>query len=121
MACSKQFIDNPRLEPTALWQQYTEGKQTYQQLAAKYNCSLKTIQRKIDAVETKRHNSFPAVVNVLMDTTYFGRKLGGNGFQRLYQLSDIIQTIRAAGDEQTLLIRHRRNKQKGHQSAGNHL
>jgi hypothetical protein len=76
IACGKQFIDSLRLQPTALWQQYMEGKQTYQQLAAKYNCSVKTIQRKIDAVETKRHTTFPSVVNVLMDTTYFGRKLG---------------------------------------------
>jgi hypothetical protein len=76
MAWGKQFIESPRLQPTALWQQYMEGKQTYQQLAAKYNCSVKTIQRKIDAVDTKRHTTFPSVVNVLMDTTYFGRKLG---------------------------------------------
>ena len=76
MACSKQFIDSSRIEPTTIWQQYTEGKQTYQQLAAKYNCSVRTIQRKIDTVETRRHTTFPSVVNVLMDTTYFGRKLG---------------------------------------------
>ena len=76
MACGKQFIDSPRLEPAAVWQQYTQGKQTYQQLAAKYNCSVRTIQRKIDAAETRRHTTFPSVVNVVMDTTYFGRKLG---------------------------------------------
>ena len=76
IACGKQFIDSSRVEPATLWQQYTEGKQTYQQLAAKYNCSVRTIQRKTDAVETKRHTTFPSVVNVLMDTTYFGRKLG---------------------------------------------
>jgi hypothetical protein len=76
MACGKQFIDSSRLQPTTLWQQYIEGKQTYQQLAARYNCSVKTIQRKIDAVETKRQTTFPSVVNVVMDTTYFGRKLG---------------------------------------------
>jgi hypothetical protein len=76
MACGKQFIDSPRLEPAAVWQQYTQGKQTYQQLAAKYNCSVRTIQRKIDAVEAKRQTTFTSVVNVVMDTTYFGRKLG---------------------------------------------
>jgi hypothetical protein len=69
MACGKQFIDSPRLEPAAVWQQYTQGKQTYQQLAAKYNCSVRTIQRKIDAVEAKRQTTFPSVVNVVMDTT----------------------------------------------------
>jgi len=46
------------------------------QLATKYNCSVKTIQRKIDAVKTQRQTTFSSVANVLMDTTYFGRKLG---------------------------------------------
>jgi hypothetical protein len=76
MACGKQFIDTPRLQPAIIWQQYTEGKQTYEQLAAKYDCSTKTIQRKIDAVQAGRHSHFPAIANVLMDTTYFGRKFG---------------------------------------------
>ncbi|MBD0368029.1 MAG: hypothetical protein ICV53_18240 [Flavisolibacter sp.] len=59
-----------------VWQEYFAGKQAYEQLAAKYNCSPKTIQRKIDAIKISRETSFPAFVNVLMDTTYFGRKLG---------------------------------------------
>ena len=59
-----------------LWQEYTKGKQTYKQLAEKYGCSVKTIQRKIDAVQAERTTTFPAVCNVVMDTTYFGRKLG---------------------------------------------
>lgn len=46
------------------------------QLATKYNCSIKTIQRKIDSVKVQRQNTFPCVVNVLMDTTYFGKKFG---------------------------------------------
>ena len=45
------------------------------QLASKYGCSLKTIQRKIDSVQTSIESTFPSVVNLLMDTTYFGRKL----------------------------------------------
>ena len=56
--------------------EYVEGKQNYFQLAAKYGCSTKTIQRKIDAVITARQTTFPSVVNVLMDTTYFGREFG---------------------------------------------
>ncbi len=59
-----------------MWIEYTEGKQTYFQLSAKYNCSAKTIQRKIDAVKVQRLTTFTSVVNVLMDTTYFGRKFG---------------------------------------------
>jgi len=52
------------------------GKQTYEQLAYKYNCSIKTIQRKLDAVKVSRETTFPCIANVLMDTTYFGRKFG---------------------------------------------
>lgn len=59
-----------------MWDEYLQGKQTYRQLAVKYNCSTKTIQRKIDTVKVQRHTTFTSVVNVLMDTTYFGRKFG---------------------------------------------
>ncbi|MBA4139590.1 MAG: hypothetical protein H0X70_03645 [Segetibacter sp.] len=54
-----------------IWQEYLNGKQTYLQLAAKYNCSAKTIQRKIDADKTQRQTTFTSVANMLMDTTYF--------------------------------------------------
>lgn len=53
-----------------------DGKQTYLQLAEKYNCSTKTIQRKIDTVKPTSKTDFPSLVNVLMDTTYFGRSFG---------------------------------------------
>jgi hypothetical protein len=46
------------------------------QLASKYNCSTKTIQRKIDTVKVQRQTTFTSIANVLMDTTYFGRKFG---------------------------------------------
>jgi hypothetical protein len=59
-----------------LWKEYTTGKQTYAQLSLKYACSIKTIQRRIDAVKITKSNTFPSVVNLLMDTTYFGRKFG---------------------------------------------
>lgn len=64
-----------------LWQEYTAGKQTYLQLAIKYRCSIKTIQRKIDLVKTHRKTTFPSVVNVLMNTTYFGRTFGVMDFK----------------------------------------
>lgn len=76
MACGKQFVDTQRLQAAVIWQEYTEGKQTYRQLAARYNCSAKTIQRKIDAAQTGRCTTFPSACNVLMDTTYFGRVFG---------------------------------------------
>lgn len=75
-ACGKRFLGGERLDIGILWQEYANGKQTYQQLAAKYSCSIKTIQRKLDKVKTQKETTFPAVANVLMDTTYFGRKLG---------------------------------------------
>ena len=56
--------------------EYTKGKQTYQQLAEKYKCSTKTVQRKIDVVKVETQSTFPSVANVLMDTTYFGRAFG---------------------------------------------
>ena len=52
------------------------SKQSYKQLASKYNCSVKTIQRKIDDAKAIRMTTFPSIANVLMDTTYFGKKLG---------------------------------------------
>lgn len=45
-------------------------------MALKYGCSNKTIQRKLDLVRTHKENTFPSVVNLLMDTTYFGRSFG---------------------------------------------
>lgn len=46
------------------------------QLGAKYGCSIKTIQRKLDKVNVSVEKTFPSTVNLLMDTTYFGRKFG---------------------------------------------
>jgi hypothetical protein len=57
-------------------EEYLSGKQTYVQLATKYGCSIKTIQRKLDQASTHQNKNFPSHVNVLMDTTYFGRKFG---------------------------------------------
>lgn len=44
-------------------------------VALKYNCSLKTIQRRLDIVKAWRETTFPSVVNLLIDNTYFGRQL----------------------------------------------
>jgi hypothetical protein len=59
-----------------LWEAYTQGKQTYVQLSEQYGCSTRTIQRKIDNADVRKMTEFPSVVNVLMDTTYFGRTFG---------------------------------------------
>lgn len=59
-----------------IWRDYTEGKQTYTQLAEKYQCSIKTIQRRVDAFNVENTIPTPHTVIVLMDTTYWGRKFG---------------------------------------------
>ena len=70
--CNRVFKGGVRIEPIQIWNEYVKGKQTYQQLAEKHGCCIKTIQRKIDAVKVEKNTSFPGVVNLLMDTTYFG-------------------------------------------------
>lgn len=45
-------------------------------MAKKYGCSSKTIQRRLDTIKPTKNTSFNQVANVLMDTTYFGRKFG---------------------------------------------
>lgn len=44
----KTFILKNKLDPIKIWTDYTSGKQTYQQLAIKYQCLVRTIQRYID-------------------------------------------------------------------------
>jgi len=56
--------------------EYIEGKQTYSQLAKKYNCSPKTIQREIDSSGQESITKLPRKVIVLMDTSYWGTKFG---------------------------------------------
>ena len=77
------------------------GKQTYSQLSIKYGCSKKTIQRKIDSVITRRETDFPNIVNVLMDTTYFGRSFGVMVFKD--SLSGIILLKKYVKQETNLL------------------
>ena len=74
--CGKLFRKESSSNALIIWEEYTKGKQTYAQLSVKYGCSIKTIQRKIDSIKTNRETNFPALVNVLIDTTYFGRKFG---------------------------------------------
>lgn len=65
-----------RLNNAALWDDYHSGKQTYAQLAKKYTCSVRTIQRRLDKVQVVNEPLEPRAVVVLMDTTYFGRRFG---------------------------------------------
>jgi hypothetical protein len=74
--CKRQFRGGELLNARLIWEQYVEGKQTYWQLAKYYECSIRTIQRKIDQALVERQTEFSSKVNLLMDTTYFGRNLG---------------------------------------------
>jgi hypothetical protein len=74
--CGRQFLGGFRLDNSVLWEEYSSGKQTYSQLATKYKCSIRTIQRRLDC-----HCVTPVPVSsrsviVLMDTTYWGRGFG---------------------------------------------
>ena len=55
---------------------YSSGKQTYVQLAERFFCSTKTVQRMLDKALVIKRNEFSAIAVVLMDTTYFGRRFG---------------------------------------------
>lgn len=75
-SCKRKFIDVVRIDSAKIWQQYTQGKQTYAQLSEQYHCCKKTSQRKIDEVKIEKSTSFPAAVNLLLDTSYFGKTFG---------------------------------------------
>ncbi len=75
-ACGRQFLGGNRVSKTLIWEEYTKGKQTYSLLAKKYQCSVKTIQRKIDKVAVQATEKHPRKVIILMDTTYWGRGFG---------------------------------------------
>lgn len=74
--CEKQFLGGQRLDNAQIWEEYTQGKQTYAQLAGRFCCSIKTIQRRIDAFTIEKVIPVTRVVIVLMDTTYWGRNFG---------------------------------------------
>jgi len=88
--CGKQFLGGKRLDNNILWEEYTQGKQTYLQLAQKYDVSLKTIQRRIAKIEVKVTPPCPAICLILMDATYFGRNFGVILFKDFYSRKNIL-------------------------------
>lgn len=74
--CGKQFLGGTRIDNELLWHEYQVGKQTYQQLATKHKCTIKTIQRRLDLFKLENTLIQPREVVVLMDTTYWGRNFG---------------------------------------------
>ncbi|HDR1925604.1 TPA: transposase [Pasteurella multocida] len=76
-SCYKTFTFQKKLNPSAIWFDYSQGKQTYKELAIKYQCSIKTIQRYI--YKAPKSISNPPIfthLNIIMDTTFFGREFG---------------------------------------------
>jgi hypothetical protein len=59
-----------------VWHLYSNGKQTYAQLAERFCCSPRTIQRMLDKVLIVKCKEFSSVCVLIMDTTYFGRGIG---------------------------------------------
>ena len=75
-ACGKQFIGGDRVEPEQIWNEFQSGKQTIFQLAKKYKCCKRTIQRKLTSHRVCIPKKTPRNIVVLMDTTYWGRGFG---------------------------------------------
>ncbi|MDR2146605.1 MAG: transposase [Tannerella sp.] len=66
-----------RLDPSELWRQYSQNKQTVRELAVQYSVSESTVKRRLrPVVENFECKDFPRCGTVLMDTTYFGRDWG---------------------------------------------
>jgi len=72
----KQFLGGQRLDNAQIWKEYAQGKQTSAQLAERFHCSIKRIQRRIDAFNIEKSIHVARVVIVLMDTAYWGRNFG---------------------------------------------
>jgi len=81
LACGYVFQNASResVNSQELWEQYTKGKQTYQQLSATYGISIYKVRKLLDSVIMKQKS--PKVpkkkgIVVITDTTYFGRSYG---------------------------------------------
>ena len=84
------FTGGKHLSPTLLWNEYIKGKQTYIQLAKKYDCSVRTIQRRLDLYQAQNKVIEPSNVVVLMDTTYWGRGFGLMLFKDAYSKQNLL-------------------------------
>lgn len=90
MDCKRVFTGGKQVSVEFLWDEYTKGKQTYIQLANKYGCSKRTIQRKLDLYQVKKTEVVPKKVIVLMDTTYWGRSFGLMLFKDAYSKENLL-------------------------------
>lgn len=90
MSCKSVFTGGKQISIDILWDEYARGKQTYIQLANKYNCSKRTIQRKLDLYQETKAEVVPKKVIVLMDTTYWGRNFGLMLFKDAYSKENLL-------------------------------
>ncbi|WP_423972711.1 transposase [Glaesserella parasuis] len=66
--CHKTFILKTKLDPIKIWTDYSIGKQTYKQLAEKYHCSIRTIQRYLEkAPKTALNPPLSRDLNIIAD------------------------------------------------------
>ncbi|MFB9057295.1 hypothetical protein ACFFU9_11155, partial [Mariniflexile ostreae] len=88
--CSKIFNGGKQISVDFIWDEYARGKQTYIQLAVKYGCSKRTIQRKLDLYQVKHSEIVTKKVIVLIDTTYWGRGFGLMLFKDAYSKENLL-------------------------------
>ncbi|QLB23686.1 hypothetical protein A6B44_06075 [Pasteurella skyensis] len=74
-----------------IWNDYVYGKQTYKQLAQKYNYSSKTIQRKLKSHQIKVSNKTSRSVVLIIDTTYFKQSFGVMLFTDAYTGENLLK------------------------------
>ncbi len=74
-----------------MWTQYVEHKQTYAQLAKLHDCSVRTIQRKIDAYRITVPAKSPRKVVILLDTSYWKRGFGVMLFKDAYTDENLLK------------------------------
>jgi len=74
-----------------LWDEYSEGKQTYLQLARKHSCSVSTIRRKLDKFSISIIKPRAGSVVVLMDTTYWGKNFGVMLFKDAWSKENLLK------------------------------
>lgn len=77
--------------PRKIFLDYTDGKQSYSQLAETYQLSIKTIQSIIDGYEILLPVYEPEETVIIMDTFYFRRGSGVMVFRDAYQKRNLFR------------------------------
>lgn len=72
-------------------EKYQTGKQTIFQLATKYNCSKRTIQRKLDLHKISNTKMSPIGGIILTDATHYGRGSGVMSFKNAVSKENLLK------------------------------